>query len=53
MVTRDSGPDPPVPPKAAQRKFERTIRQLLAVPKSELDARLRAEKERSKRPPSG
>lgn len=41
-----SSPDPDRVPRA---KFEEFVRQVLAVPKSALDARLAAERERKKR----
>ena len=42
-------PDPPSP-EERQRQFEKSMQQILAMDKAELDARLHAEKERGKRP---
>jgi len=50
MVKRRGGPDPPSP-EEMQHQFERSMQQILAMDKAELDARLRAEKERAKHPP--
>jgi len=52
-VTSGGGePDPtPSPEGSSQQEFQGLLQRLLSVPKTEIDARLRAEKKRARRPP--